>query len=96
MNSVTVTCGASTIEAKSNVKYLGVTLDQSLSRENIVNNLLSKCSGKLKFLCRNTRNFDLKTKKQLVLALIQCHFDYPCSSWYSDLPKKLKGLCKSK
>ena len=27
MNSVTVTCGISTIEAKSNVNYLGITLD---------------------------------------------------------------------
>ena len=73
------------------MSYLGVSLDQSLSGEIIASSVLSKCANKLKFLYRNTRSFNLKTKKLLVSALIQCHFDYACSSWYSGLTKKLKG-----
>ena len=32
----------------------------------------------------------MKTKKLLVSSLIQCHFDYTCSAWYSGLSKKMK------
>ena len=90
-DSIKVSCGGNDIESKSQVTYLGVTLDQSLSGDSIASKLLTKSSNKLKFLYRNTRNFDLKTKKLLVSALIQCHFDYACSSWYTGLTKKLKG-----
>jgi len=27
----------------------------------------------------------------LALALVQCHFDYACSSWYSSLTKKTQS-----
>ena len=53
-----------------------------------MNKTVTKCSNKVKFLYRNARNFDRKTKKLLVSALIQCHFDYACTSWYSGLTKK--------
>ena len=33
----------------------------------------------------------MKTKKLLTTALIQCHFDYACSSWFSGLTKKYKS-----
>ena len=90
-NSIQVRCGGNDIESKQDVTYLGVTLDQSLSGENIVNKTVTKCSNKVKFLYRNARNFDKKTKKLLVSALIQCHFDYACTSWYSGLTKKSKS-----
>ena len=82
-NSIQVRCGGNDIESKKDVTNLGVTLDLSLSGDNIVNKNVTKCSNKVKFLYRNARNFDKKTKKLLVSALIQCHFDYACASWYS-------------
>ena len=85
-----VKCNGVVIETKKNVKYLGVTLEQNLSGENIANNIVSKCSNKLKFLYRNTSNFDSRTKKLLVSALLQHHFDYACSSWYSGLSSNQK------
>ena len=90
-NTLNVVCNGNVIESKPNVTYLGVTLDQSLSGDAIASKVISKSSNKLKFLYRNTRKFNLKTKKLLVSALIQCHFDYSCSAWYSGLSKKLKG-----
>ena len=86
-----VTCNGSGIESKTNVTYLGITLDQSITGENIASKVISKSTNKLKFLYRNTTSFDLQTKKLLVSALIQCHFDYACSSWYSGLSQKLKN-----
>ena len=82
--------GTHVIESKSNVTYLGVTLDQFLSGEIIASNILYKSSNKLKFLYRNAGKFNLSTKKLLISALIQCHFDYTCSAWYNGLSKKLK------
>ena len=66
------------------------TLDQFLSGEIIASNILYKSSNKLKFLYRNAGKFNLETKKLLISALIQCHFDYTCSAWYNGLSKKLK------
>ena len=83
-NAIQVRCGGNDIESKQDVTYLGITLDQSLSGDNIVNKTVTKCSNKVKFLYRNAR-------KLLVSALIQCHFDYSCMSWHSGLTKKSKS-----
>ena len=86
-----VMCNGNVIESKSNVTYyLGVTLGKFLSGENIASTILYKNSNKLKFLYRNAGKFNLKTKKLLISALIQCHFDYTCSAWHNGLSKKLK------
>ena len=85
-----VICNGNVIESKSNVTYLGVTLDQFLSGEIIASNILYKSSNKLKFLYRNAGKFNLETKKLLISALIQCRFDYTCSAWYNGLSNKLK------
>jgi len=89
--SLVVRCGGADIESKTQVTYLGMILDQSLSGEHFVNNIISKTSKKVKFLYRNCRGFDLKTKKMLVSSLVQCQFDYACSSWFSGLTKKYKS-----
>ena len=78
------------VEWDANVTYLGVPLDQFLSGEIIASNILYKSSNKLKFLYRNAGKFNIETKKLLISALIQCHFDYTCSAWYNGLSKKLK------
>ena len=89
-NTLNIVCNGIAIESKSTVTYLGVTLDQSLSGDVIASDVLFKTSNKLKFLYRNARKFNMKTKNILVSSLIQCNFDYTCSAWYSGLSKKLK------
>ena len=32
-----------------------------------------------------------ETRKTLTTALIQCHFDYSCSSWYAGVSQTLKN-----
>ena len=66
-------------------KCLGLVIDNTLSGESIVQNIISKVSGKLKFLYRHNSCLDFNTKKILCSALLQCHFDYSCSSWYEGL-----------
>ena len=53
--------------------------------------IICKSNAKLKFLYRHTKTINMKTKKLLTAALIQCHFDYACSSWFSGLTKTYKS-----
>ena len=95
-NTLNIVCNGIVIESKSTVTYLGVTLDQSLSGDIIASGGLFKTSNKLKFLYRNARKFNMKTKQLLVSSLIQCHFDYTCSAWYSGLSKKMKCIFRTR
>ena len=89
-----ITCNSIDIEPGEKVTYLGVTLDQNLSGSSMITKIVSKCNNKIKFLYRNARNLDKKNKMLLTSALVQCHFDYGSSMWYTDttclLKKKLQ------
>ena len=56
----------------------------------MITKIVSKCNNKIKFLYRNAKNLDQKTKMLLTSALIQCHFDYGCSMWYTGTTCLLK------
>ena len=86
-----ISCKGTAIEGKKSVKYLGATLEQSLSGETMVNAIIQKANARLKFLYRKQRFLNFKTKKLLVMLLIRCHFDYACSFWY---PGLTQFLCK--
>jgi len=80
-----VTCKGNSIESGTEVTYLGISLDQTLSGSSVATSIVRKSSNKLKFLYRITRSLDKKTKSLLTSALIQCHFDYGSAMWYSGL-----------
>merc|ERR1711895_406548 len=69
---------------------MGVQLDEDLASESIVKEISKNTNSKLKFLyrCKDALNFN--TRKILCTALIQCHFDYSCSSWFSGVNNKLR------
>ena len=85
-----VKCHDITIQNVKCVKYLGLLIDETLSGENIVSNILKKASNRLKFLYRFSDILNTKSRKTLCSALIQCYFDYSSSSWYSGINKTLK------
>ena len=91
-----IKCYDHVIRATEVVKYLGVHIDKYLNFEFIVANIVKKVNGRLKFLYRNANCLDPRSRKTLSTALIQCYFDYSCSSWYSSLgagmTKKLQIL----
>ena len=70
-----VTCNGSVIGSESEVTYLGAILDQTLSGASTSRSIITKSTNKLKFLYRNARSLDSKSKAVLTSALIQCHFD---------------------
>lgn len=85
-----VICNGHTIESTNSVKYLGLNIDNLLSGELVVNSIISKVNARLKFLYRQSSCLSVKSRKSLCSALILCHFDYSCSSWYASLNKGLK------
>ena len=94
-----VTCNRVSITPKTSVGYLGAEIDQNVSGEAIASKVLSKVNGRLKFLIRKSKFLDLKTRISVVNAIIQCHFDYACSSWFSGLSASTKSklqICQNK
>jgi hypothetical protein len=97
--SFKVVCHNHTISPTSSVKYLGLSIDDNLSGETVVNSIVSKVNSRLKFLYRYASVLDYNTRKHLCSALIQCHIDYACSSWYPSLSKCFKDklqICQNK
>jgi len=76
------------IKSQDNIKYLGVSMDSTLSGESMVNSVINKVSGRLKFLYRHALILNQTLRKNLSSALIQCHMDYCCTSWYSGITQK--------
>ena len=89
-NNYQVYCNSTPIKQVNNIEYLGLTLDNTLSGESITSNIIKKASSRLKFLYRYKSMLKEQSRKILCSALIQCHFDYCCSSWYSNLNKMQK------
>lgn len=69
-SSLHVSCKGTDIQSTSNVKYLGATLDQSLSGEAMASSIIKKANARLKFLYRKRDYLTFHTKKHLVMALI--------------------------
>ena len=66
-------------------------LDETMPRETMALSVINKINNKLKFIYRRNRFITPTLRRLLCNALIQPHFDYACSAWYSDLTKTLKN-----
>ena len=89
-SELNIKCGNLQIMPKSDIRYLGPDIHQSLDGEITADKVIKKANSRLKFLQRKGRYLNVYTKKLLVSALIQCHYDYACSSWYLGLTKHTK------
>ena len=85
-----ISLGGIQIEAKNCVKYLGCDLDSSVSGESMSQKVVKKVNQRIKFLARKAQFLNKETLKMLANALIQPHFDYACTTWYSSTPKRIK------
>ena len=56
-----IECNGHTIKAQRSVKYLGLSLDYQLTGEAIVNSIMQKVNGRLKFLYRQMQLFGRET-----------------------------------
>ena len=62
-------------------------LDNDVSGESMAYRVLNKISGRLNFMYRKQSFLNPKLRRMLCNALIQPHFDYACSAWYTNLDK---------
>ena len=67
------------------VIYLGCVLDETLSGEPMA---LKALNEKVKFLYRKNKFVTPALCRMLSNAIIQPHFDYACSAWYTNLNEK--------
>ena len=65
-------------------------LENTLSSENCAYDIIKKTNSRIKFLYRHGSVLKQSQRKTLCNALIQCPFDYSCSSWNYSLSKSLK------
>ena len=89
-STIKLICGDNEVTALENVKYLGVSLDQSLGGKYIAESFLKKANSRLKFLWRQAKYLNRNSRKLLATSLILCHFDYACSAWFEGLQVKLQ------
>lgn len=52
--------------------------------------VLTKINNRTRYLARISHFLDQSAMKILAGALIQCHYDYACGSWYNSAPKSQK------
>ena len=85
LDNLSVSNGNSVIKGQRHVKYLGVVIDQCLSGDTMANNNIAKTLAKLKFLYRYKNCLNQTLRKNLSMALLQCHLDYYSTTWYPTL-----------
>ncbi len=90
VSQMDITCNNVKIEAKSSVKYLGVTLDQDISGKTMGDNVVKKINSVLKFLYRKNSYLKYNHRKLLSSALIQSRFDYGYNIYYRGLGKDVQ------
>lgn len=79
------------VTAKEEVTYLGCVLDNNLSGVSMAQKVVSKINQRITFLGRVSTYINRSALEVLAGALIQCHYDYACSSWYTGITVALKG-----
>lgn len=90
-----LTMNNSILKHCSEKRYLGVTLDQSLTWRPHIVQLKRSCTGVLNFLrhiTRATYGADCKTLLRLYMALLKPKLDYGCEAYASACPSLLRTL----
>ena len=87
----TVKVGENIITSKEEVTYLGCILDSKLTGEKMALKVISKVNQRTRFLGRISPYVNSSAMRTLAGALIQCHYDYACTSWYRGISKPLKA-----
>ncbi len=66
-------------------------IDEALTGEGILDTVVRKCTGRIKFLHRQARCLPMAIKKTLCQSLVQRRIDYVKSSWYAAMAQRAKN-----
>ena len=89
-STMKIICWDNEVAAKDNVKYLGISLDQSLGGKYIGESILKKGNLRLTFLWWQAEHLNRNSRKLLATSLILCHFDYAYPAWFEGLQVNLQ------
>ena len=78
------------ITSKEEITYLGCILDKYLSGDSMATSVIKKVNQRTRFLGRMSSFVNKRALGTLAGAIIQPHYDYACSSWYSNITMPLK------
>ena len=70
-----------TIISSKNLKILSVNLDQTLSFDDYAQDIIRKCTQRIRILWRTASNFPEKIKSLLYNALVAPHLNYCDTVW---------------
>ena len=88
--SLEITCNNSAIKSTTSVKYLGASLDQTLSFSKLAQSLLKKANARLKCLYRNSSTL-LNTLNTFSYVVNSMSLRLCLRIWYKGLYKVLKN-----
>ena len=89
---LSIRIGQNIINHKTNLKYLGVVIDEKMSWKNHVNYLCSKLAKGCWSISKLRNYVDLHTSRILYYSLIYPHLQYCISSWERATKSVLKPL----
>ena len=96
---LSIRIGQNVINHKTNMKYLGVVIDEKMSWKNRVNYLCSKLAKGCWAISKPRNYVDLHTSRILYYSLIYPHLQYCISSWekllkaFSNPSVSFKNVC---
>jgi len=91
VSSLNVYCNNIKIESKSNVKYLGVMIDQDLSGKTMGNSIIKRINSGLRFMFRKKEFLKFRERKLLYISLLQSRFNYGYNVYYRNITKCVKN-----
>ena len=80
-SNINIPFQGNSIEATSSAKLLGITINDSLSWADHINNVIKKCNSYLYLLSRIKNFLSIETRKRFYNAYILPHFDFCCIIW---------------
>ena len=86
VGQINITYQGIDIKQNSQVTYLSCILDETMAYKTI-----KKINSRLNYLFRRKHFLTASLRRLLCNVLIQLHFDYACTVWYSTLCKELKN-----
>ena len=89
-SNLNIRYGTVHIKEYHTVTYLGCVLDENLSGETMSMQVIKTINNRLPFLSRKNRFLSQLLFKFLCNAIMQTHFQYASSVWYTNLNKCLK------
>ena len=84
--------GGCTLSMVTQYPYLGVTISNTMSRQNHINNTTCRANGVLGLIERNVRGTSQKLRQQAYFSFVRPHLEYCCTVWNPYIKKDVNKI----